>query len=164
MTYTIFDLTGKKLTSYEGELDESSNTRSYLLCPPHVIHAELPAGMLEDEVMLLDGVVAVDPALVATKLAKAKSQAIQDLYDAMNADVINQMVVVFGTSNTASAQATKDTWNLMILKPQLFEGKLGLTDVAAVITYASAKIAAVETYAVYRMERIAQFQADKAAV
>lgn len=53
MKQLIFDLTGKKIGSYEGELDESSNTRSHLLCPPLAIHKELPEGMDEDLVKLI---------------------------------------------------------------------------------------------------------------
>lgn len=164
MKYVIFDLDGKKIGSYEGELDETSNTRSYLLCPPLAIHKELPDGMDEDCVALIGDDVVVDNVLVTAKAVKVKAVAEQVLYDQMNADVLNQMAAVFGTLNTASAAAFKDTWQLMLDKPSLFAGKLGFTDNASVTTFATAKMASAEAYAVYRMERIAQFQADKAAL
>lgn len=48
----ILDLNGNKIGSYDGELDESSTTRSYLLCPPFANHYELPEGLSEDAVKL----------------------------------------------------------------------------------------------------------------
>jgi hypothetical protein len=50
--FLIFDLNGNKIGSYSGDLDETSNTRSYLLCPPHAQHFELPYGLNEDTVKL----------------------------------------------------------------------------------------------------------------
>lgn len=190
MKHIIFDLSGKKIGSYEGELDESSNTRSHLLCPPHAVHALLVEGMDEDcvtfthvndvtvpafgvegqpnyvpeHVVLSHNETILDPALVAAKVAAGKVTQGQVLYDAMNSDVLDHMAIVFGTTNTASAAAYKDTWQLMLDKPALFEGKLGLINTSDVVAYAQAKMDAVEVYAVYRMERIAQFQAAKAAL
>lgn len=52
MKHIIFNLDGQKISSYEGPKDETSTNRSYLLCPPHAIHVELPEGVDEDCISL----------------------------------------------------------------------------------------------------------------
>jgi hypothetical protein len=63
MKYIIYKIQNnqiqEKLGSYEGPKDESSTHRSYLLCPPHAIHLELPEGIDED---------CVEPVLLAETL------------------------------------------------------------------------------------------------
>lgn len=99
-----------------------------------------------------------------SKTAATKQADIQTLYNTMNADVYAEMETVFGTKNPESANAYKQTWDLMLVKPELFAGKLGLTTNQDVTNYATAKIATVEAYAVWRMERIETFQIAKAAI
>lgn len=92
---------------------------------------------------------------------KLKEKQVSDLHEQMNKDVLVQMNIVFGTTNPESATAYKQTYDLMLAKPALWVGKLGLTDEAAVTAYATAKIEVIEQYAVWRMERIAQFKIER---
>lgn len=120
----------------------------------------------------------VDPAKLAAKVQAEKTQQITDRYNEMNEDVFAQMESVFGTQRSDSATAYHQTWELMKAKPILFweqglkvhvaHGAFEIGDaldtVQKVEDYAEAALAAVEAYAVYRMNRIKQFQDERAAI
>ena len=215
MKYIIFNLTGNKLGSYSGELDESSNSRSYLLCPPHAMHLPLPDGMDEDCIKLVfvperiipeqlvpaqiiqaeqiipasgnpgdpDYVaeriipavmteeytipaqiiaehfeIQLDEQLVQAKALMIKEKQISDLKDQLNIVVLNQMAVVFGTNNPDSASANLETWKRMKELPSIFVGKLGFTTEEEILAYANQKLAIADEYAIFRMEKILEFQ------
>lgn len=119
-----------------------------------------------------------DPAKVAAKVLADKTAQITERYNDMNADVFAQMAAVFGTTRADSATAYHETWLLMKAKPALFwesglkahvaHGSFAVGDaldtIQKVEDYADACLAAVEAYAVTRMERIKQFQDEKAAI
>lgn len=95
---------------------------------------------------------------------RLKTKTVEDLHTVMEQEVLEQMATVFGTTNPESATAYKQTYDLMLAKPSLFVGKLGLTDEESITSYATAKVAAIEEYAVWRMERIAQFKIERDAI
>lgn len=79
---------GEKLGSYEGPKDDSSANRSYLQAEPLASHFELPEGMDEDCVVLIDveglWVLQEDSDLVAAKAAATIDAMIsKKLEDAM---------------------------------------------------------------------------------
>lgn len=91
---------------------------------------------------------------------KEKSILIAQAYELMNSEVLAQMSVVFGTSNTASASANKDTWQMMIDEPALYVPSKFAT-VEEVVAFATAKMNAVKVYAVWRETRIDAFRTYK---
>lgn len=93
-----------------------------------------------------------------------KNRQVKVKYDEMVNAIYAEMLNVFGTSNDVSAQATASTYEAMITRPANYVGQLGLVDEAAVLAYANSKIADADTYAVFRLNRIAQFQQEKAAI
>lgn len=139
---------------------------------------------------VVDAVIAEDKSVtfeinddkVAAKAAAAaaaqKVTEITERYNDMNADVYAAMTALFGTSKSDSAQAYHETWKLMKEKPLLFHESglkahkaigsfaagAALDTIQKVEDYADACLAAVEAYGVWRMERIKQFQDEKAAI
>lgn len=93
-----------------------------------------------------------------------KEKQIKVKYLEMVSDVYAEMGNVFGTKNDVSAQAFAATYEAMVKRPANYVGQLGLETEAAVLAYAEAKIAEADVYAVYRLNRIAQFQAEKDAI
>lgn len=93
-----------------------------------------------------------------------KGMAIVELYNEMVKDIYAEMLAVFGTDNDVSAQAFASTYEAMAKRPANYVGELGLIDEAAVLAYANAEIAKADAYAIYRMNRILQFQTAKAAL
>lgn len=137
-----------------------------------------------DVVVAEDKSVTIEPnatkaaAKVAAAALKEKELEITDRYNDMNADVYAQMAVVFGTNRSDSAQAYNETWKLMKEKPVLFYEKglkahkavagfaagASLDTIQKIEDYADACLAEVEAYGVWRMERIKQFQDERAAI
>lgn len=124
----------------------------------------------------------VNETKVAAKAAavalKQKESEITERYNDMNADVLAEMSALFGTTRSDSATAYHETWKLMKEKPLLFHEKglkahkaigqftagAALDTIQKIEDYAEACLAAVETYGVWRMERIKQFQDEKEAI
>lgn len=95
---------------------------------------------------------------------RIKEEQVKVKYDEMVKDVYDEMLKVFGTSNDVSAQATASTYEAMAKRPANYVGQLGLVDEAAVLAYANVEIAKADTYAVFRLNRIAQFNSEKDAI
>lgn len=131
----------------------------------------------------------IDPAKVAIReannLVKAKQAEVAKKYILMNEEILTEMYNTFGTTNPDSANAYKQTWELMKSKPSifrdegllverqilaadgmtiLFEAGAALNDDFSVVTYATRLIQMAEEYAVYRMKRIQQFRDDRAII
>lgn len=86
-------------------------------------------------------------------------------YDEMVADIYAEMVIVFGTSNDVSASAFAATWEAMQKRPANYvDVELNLPDEDAVLAYAEAQLGEADTYGIFRLKRIAQYQAEKAAI
>lgn len=102
--------------------------------------------------------------LEAAMVLAGKESAIEQAYMGMVRDVYSEMEKVFGTRNDVSAQATASTYEAMEKRPSNYVGMLGLNDEAAVVAYAVTKINEADTYAVFRLSRIAQFQAERTAI
>jgi hypothetical protein len=103
--------------------------------------------------------------LEAALVGSEKPAMVTEAYNAMVTDVYDQMEVVFGTRNDASATAFAATFEAMLKRPESYvDETLGFVDAAAVTAYATAKIATSDAYGVYRMKRIAQFETEKAAI
>lgn len=109
--------------------------------------------------------VQIDSALVAAKAAAGKAAQVQALYDEMVTDVYDKMEILFGTRNDVSAAATASTWEAMEKRPANYVGlNPQLNSVEAVSAYATAQLNAADNYAKWRLVRLAQFNAAKAAV
>jgi hypothetical protein len=137
------------------------------LCTHLPVPAELDATCMKAE--LIDDVITLvaDPVKLAAKAAVAKQALVTAAYDRMNADVMAEMELVYGTAKSESATAYQLTWEKMAANPQLFAGEaagLGFATVEDVVDFAMPKLAAADAYAVNRLKRIAQFQAEKAAI
>ena len=89
---------------------------------------------------------------------------IKAAYDSMVAHIYAEMLTVFGTSNDASAAAFAATYEAMKARPESYVGKLGLTTKEEVEAYATAKLLASDNYAIYRMEKISEYQITKAGL
>lgn len=166
------------------EKDNSSANRSQALLEPFCVHLELPQGTLPElvsayvdsetgEVYLQE-----DPAKVAQKIVKDKTFLVAEAYNQMNAEVIAQMALVFGTTKPESATAYKETWDMMIETPSdwheagirasfnaggLVVGEV-LDTTQKVQNYAAAKLAEVKAYGVWRMQRIEEFKDEREAI
>lgn len=104
-----------------------------------------------------------------------KEPQIEALYKVMVSDVYAQMYATFGTNDANSANAYKQTWDLMVSEPSLWESagltasfdRGGLTTGEAldteekVLSYASACVASAVQYGIWRMQRIEQFRIDR---
>ena len=87
------------------------------------------------------------------------------VYNSMVKDIYDQMLVVFGTRNDVSASAFAATYEAMLKRPANYvDIDLGFVDEAAVTAYANSKISASDAYGVFRMKRIAQFEAEKQTI
>jgi stalled ribosome rescue protein Dom34 len=118
---------------------------------------------IESEVKLLNPSVSTD---VDGNLILVEGPAtVKDKYDEMVTDVYAQMLSTFGTTNDISASAFAATYEAMKVRPANYvDTDLGLADEAAVIAYADTKLSAADAYGVYRLKRIAQYQAEKAVI
>lgn len=119
-----------------------------------------------------------DATLLAQKAQRVKQAQIAERYNAMNADVYAQMMLVFGTNKSDSATAFFETWKLMSASPAMFvsEGLKADKEVGIfnpgdaldteqkVQEYAVARINEANAYSVYRMKRIEQFRAERSAI
>jgi len=104
------------------------------------------------------------PEVVAEMEAAASKEAqVKAAYDSMNADIYAEMATVFGTTNPESATAYNETYKLMKESPADFIGA-DFADEAAVIAFADAKLATIKAYAIYRLNRIKQFQTERDAI
>lgn len=107
-----------------------------------------------------------------------KAAQVTEIYNAMNTEVYTAMGGVFGTTNADSATAYERTWEMMKAAPENWSGAGLLAEFAVggfavgdaldtdqkVTDYATAKIAEVLAYGVWRMQRIKQFKIDRAAI
>jgi hypothetical protein len=107
-----------------------------------------------------------------------KPEQISAAYSSMNNDVLTEMNNVFGTTNPVSASANHQTFLLMKTNPDLFSTEGILADKTTtsfdagdalntnqkIIDFATERLAEIDSYGVYRIKRIQQFQAEKAAI
>lgn len=168
---------------YQAETkDDTSANRSQLHAEPVCVHIELAAGLTVDTVMAtsVDDVISLseDSAKVAAKALLLKQNAAQLAYETMNAEVIAQMALVFGTNKPESATAYKETWDVMAEFPADWEAAgikaafavagLAVNDVLdtaqKVQDYANAKLVQVKAYGIWRMQRIESFKAERDAI
>lgn len=100
-----------------------------------------------------------------------KQIKVKDAYDQMNADVYDEMYQVFGTNNADSAVAYERTWEMMKSDPDSWS-LLGLKDLSGnaldtaqkVTDFVTNKLASVEAYGKWRMQRIEQFRELRASI
>lgn len=108
---------------------------------------------------------AVGTDLEGNLILEEGSATVKDKYDEMVSDIYAEMLSTFGTTNDISASAFAATYEAMKTRPANYvDTDLGLADEAAVIAYADTKLAAADAYGVYRLKRIAQYQAEKAII
>lgn len=117
-------------------------------------------------------------AAVAAKAAKAKQVLIGQKYTEMDTAIFDEMVLVFGTRRADSAAASERTLQLMKEKPELFASEGLKVMVAApgfavgsdlntetkVVNYATARLARIEEYGVFRLKKMQWFAEQKALI
>jgi hypothetical protein len=123
-------------------------------------------------------ILVVDAEKQAAAIAQDKAAEIAVKYQEMDEDVFNEMKVVFGTSRADSALTEERTWEKWFETPGNFSDK-GLVvrvphgdfnkgdalDTEEKITnYATAALAAVETFGINRQLRIMQFESEREAI
>jgi len=95
----------------------------------------------------------------------SKREKIKVIYDEMVKDVYDEMEKVFGTRNDVSVTAFAATYEAMLKRPENYiDNELGLNDASAVTAFAQSKISSSDAYGVYRLKRIAHYEAEKAAI
>lgn len=100
----------------------------------------------------------------ALTLANKEIQ-VKEAYDQMVKDIYDQLEVTFGTRNDVSAAAFANTYEAMLKRPANYvDAEIGLADEAAVTAFAQGKIAEGDAYALFRIKRIAQYEAAKTAI
>jgi hypothetical protein len=162
------------LAKYEAEEKiDLTVTGSWLASEPVCAHIEIydiDGDCIKAERSGEDIILVLDSNLVNAKAARLLSEAVTEKYSDMNSDVYAQMNTVFGTSKSDSAVAFKETWDLMVSHPEDYVNK-AMNDVGTIMTtelevttYAQTKLNAVRAYSVYRLERIQQFYAERAAI
>ena len=86
-------------------------------------------------------------------------------YNELVVDVYAEMNAVFGTTNDVSAAASAATFEAMVKRPASYvDAALGLNTEAEVTAYASARLDGADAYGIFRLKRIAQYQAEKTAI
>lgn len=83
----------------------------------------------------------------------------QDITISYKQDVYNEMLSVFGTTNSDVALANYETYKLKVSNPSLFPN-LSQSDIDEV----QLKIDAIQAYIVYRDNRYEQYKAELAAI
>jgi len=105
----------------------------------------------------------VDATLLATKQAADKAALVAEAYAAMDKDVFDACEATYGTRRADSAMAFYLTFQAMVANPADYVGPM-FADEAAVLAYATPKMALATQYSLYRLQRVAQFEAEKAAI
>lgn len=171
---------GRQIGSIHDVIDSDNHPGSIL--SGILAEVEVPEGMderyLGATVENGEVTLAIDAGKMAAAVAAEKQAQVTAAYNHMNDDVYGQMEAVFGTKKSDSATAFEATFRLMVQKPELFSGKGLSADKAVgdftvgqeldtdqkVVDYATARIAEIEAYAVYRMNRIKQFYTERAQI
>lgn len=139
---------------------------NYILVASEYVHLEVgaldsdcvKAALVEDVITLV-----IDPDLMSAKTKDVKQALIAEMKVASDKDILDGMYALFGTMNENSATRQYLTWEKMVVKPSAYVGNL-FADEAAVLAYATPKLAQCEAYSLFCIERTAKFNADKAAI
>ena len=123
---------------------------------------------LSHESKLAHPVVIIDefgePVLIEDPIELLNAQ-VTVKYNELVVDVYAEMNAVFGTMNDVSAAASAATYEAMVKRPASYvDAVLGLNTEAEVTAYASARLDGADAYGIFRLKRIAQYQAEKAAI
>jgi hypothetical protein len=138
---------------------EEEQVQVLIEVPEGLDHTTCKAELLEDEIVLVP-----DAELVAQKKAFFDAEKIKGLHAALNTEVYTEMARIYETTNPDSATAYHETWKLMVEYPEDYLVVTGMPDEASVIAFASAKLAEVKAYAVWRIQKINEFMVAKAAI
>lgn len=105
----------------------------------------------------------LDPALAAAKAEHAKQVLVSEAHGRMDQDVYAEMERVYGTKKSDSATAFYLSWQDMLAAPEAYVSAV-FPSTGAVTTYATTKLQLAREYSVWRLGRIAQFEAERAAI
>jgi hypothetical protein len=158
----------KILDTYEAETEDLTKIFWYgLNSIIPIVHLSLPENLDSAciKAALIDDVITL--AEDADKIA-AKAQAVKDVLIAAararcDADIEAQQVAVYGTKLQTAAMRDYLTFEKMLTKPATYVGAM-FSDEAAVIAFATPKVAASEAFSLWCIERIAQRNAEIAAL
>lgn len=94
-----------------------------------------------------------------------KEMDIEAIYNTMVQEVEAEMLVVFGTSNVNSASAFAQTYEAMLKRPANYvDAGLGLNSPEEVAGFATVKLATIDAYGVFRLNKINTFSVAKQAI
>jgi hypothetical protein len=131
-------------------------------------HLPVPEGLDADcvKAVLVDDVITLveDTDKVTAKAQAAKLAQVAALKDALDAEIYAQMATVFQTSKSDSASAYLETWKLMLEAPEDYVAVAGVADAAAVTAYAQGKLDEAKIYSIWRLQKINEYLAAKAAI
>jgi len=99
----------------------------------------------------------------AAKAEATKAVQIAALKDSFNADVDSQMYVVYGTKDRVVASTVNQSWNDMALNIAAYVPAIFPTTEAAQ-AYVTGKLAEATAFNIWRIQRLAQRDADIAAL
>lgn len=130
-------------------------------------HLPLPEGLDSDcvKAVLVDDAITLveDPVLLAAKVLSAKQVQIADLKAAFDADVDAEMYKVYGTLDRVSASSINQSWNDINSNPSAYTPSVFPT-IEVLQAYVSQKLAAATAFNIWRIGRLAQRDADIAAL
>lgn len=116
------------------------------------------AELIEDVITLVEDADKVTAKALATKVATCDA-----LEATLWSEILAEMETVYGTKDMNSATAYYLSWKRMAEAPAVFVGDL-FADEAAVTAYVTPKLAAADTFALWRLNKIVACNAAKAAV
>jgi hypothetical protein len=106
---------------------------------------------------------AVDEDKVAAKAIVTKQALVAEAYNRMDKDVFDACETVYGTRRADSATRQYLTFQAMLATPSDYVPSL-FPDVESVVAYATPKMAAATAYSVFCIQRVQQFEAERAAI
>tara|TARA_R110000868_G_C10973188_1_gene771512 strand:+ start:54112 stop:54663 length:552 start_codon:yes stop_codon:yes gene_type:complete len=139
---------------------------------------DVPAELEGEQVFDLEASGEVGEFVISLSVSKDKANRIAAAYKVMNDEIYDEMAVVFGTKSADSANAQKQTYELMIQAPDDYSslgleadfsvGSISQGDAldsdSLINEYAVAKLADISAYSIFRLQKIKAFKQAKAAI
>ena len=131
------------------------------------VHLEIPEGieLAYLKAVLIDDVITLveDPDIVAAKAQAAKDVLVAAAKASFDADVDAQMFATYGTWDRVVANTTHNSWQDMSIAPEVYVPAI-FPSVEGLQAYLAPKIAAERVFNIWRIGRLAQRDAEIAAI
>lgn len=118
----------------------------------------IKAVLVDDVITLIE-----DSEKVAAKNLAAKQLQISAINAAMNADINTQMFTTYETTDRVTANAIQQSWADIALAPEVYVPAV-FPSVEVAVAYITPKLAAARAFNIWRIGRVAQRDADIAAL